>query len=111
MRCYAIRRIGTTPIVALFITLSTLLAPATASAAVLGNPDFRGFCNFKHRTSLLFNAGPIDLFNAYTWRCTLPPGIPVDDIDVNAACRWKYGGNAYGFTTNPGWAHSWQCRR
>lgn len=100
-----------TAVAALVLGATTLLAPATAAAAVLGGPDFRGYCNYKHRTNVLYSAGPLNLFSAYSWRCTLPPGIPTDDIDVNAACRWKYGKGAYGFTTNPGWAHSWQCRR
>lgn len=100
-----------TAIAGFALAAAPLLAPATASAAVLGGPDFRGYCNYKHRTNVLYSAGPLNLFSAYSWRCTLPPGIPTDDIDVNAACRWKYGKGAYGFTTNPGWAHSWQCRR
>jgi hypothetical protein len=100
-----------TTVAALILGAAALLTPATASAAVLGGPDFGGYCNYKHRTNVLYSAGPLNLFSAYSWRCTLPPGIPTDDIDVNAACRWKYGNGAYGYTTNPGWAHSWQCRR
>lgn len=90
---------------------TAVLNPATASAAVLGSPNLAGYCNKMHRTNVLFSAGPLNLFDAYSWRCTLPPGVPVDGIDVNAACRWQHGANAYVFTTNPKWAHSWQCRR
>lgn len=91
-------------VVALLVGLLLMLMPAAASAAVLGSPNLGGYCNFKHRTNVLFSAGPLNLFSAYSWRCTLPSAIPVDGIDVNAACRLQYGGGAYGFTTNPGWA-------
>lgn len=97
--------------VAIAAVFSAMLTPATASAAVLGPPDFARWCNWKNGTNVLYSAGPLNLWDAYSWRCTLPPGIPTIGIDANSACTLKYGRGATAFTTNPGWAHSWQCRR
>lgn len=92
-------------------TWGVALAPGTASAAVAGSPDFAGFCNNIHQTSAVYTAAPQNPYDANSWQCTNPPGNFTDPIDVNAVCRWQYGGNAYGFTSNPGWADSWQCVR
>jgi len=104
-------RFLTSSLAAFAVCLAAVAGSPPASAATLGSPNLGGYCNFKHGTNVLFSAGPLNLFDAYSWRCTLPPGSPVDGIDVNAACRWQYGNGAYGYTTNRNWAHSWQCRR
>lgn len=88
--------------------------PAPATAATLGPvgaTEFGRWCNVKHRTNVLYSAGPLNLWDAYSWRCTLPPGIPTIGVDANAACTLRYGSPAYSYTTNPKWAHSWMCRR
>jgi len=64
-----------------------------------------------HRTNVMYGAGSLNLWDAYSWRCIIMPGIPMRRIDANAACTLKYGSPAWEYTTNPRWAHSWMCRR
>ncbi|WP_197508204.1 hypothetical protein [Mycobacterium sp. E802] len=90
------------------VTFGFAAAPP-AAADSFGPPDFNGYCNYKHHTNLIYAAGPASLTDADSWKCTIPPGIPTDDVDVNAACRWKYGDGAVAHTDNPKWPHSWQC--
>ncbi|UOG20052.1 hypothetical protein MTX80_12385 [Gordonia amicalis] len=118
----ATKKILTTAACAIAIAIATasgatqavISPPAPVQAAtVLGNPDFAGWCNWKHRTNVLSSAGPWNLYSAYSWVCTIPAlgNFNNGPVDANSACRLKYGSGAYAVTTNPNWAHSWQCRR
>ncbi len=93
----------------------TLANPGIASAGTLGSigaSEFARWCNWKRGTNVLYNAGPMNLWDAYSWQCTLTPAIPTGmGIDVNSACTLRYGRPAYAYTTNAKWAHSWMCRR
>lgn len=95
------------------VSATVVAAPQANAAVTLGSPDFAAWCNWAHRANVIYSAGPHNLYNAYSWTCTIPVlgNFNAGGIDANSACRLKYGAGAYAVTTNPGWAHSWQCRR
>lgn len=56
--------------------------------------------------------------NVYQWRCSYRwynAGTPwrtyTIGFDMNRACRWTYGGNAYAGFTNYSNPYSWRCYR
>lgn len=93
------------------VTMST----GVASARTLGGVDEGLIVRWCDRTmglNILGAAGPMDLFNAYSWKCATTPWIwNGPGVDMNAVCTLQYGSPAWAFTDNPHWAHSWHRRR
>lgn len=84
--------------------------PPTAKADNVGAPDLNGYCRSLHGGNDLYAAGPMDLFNANSWKCVVPPGIPTEDVSVDAACKWQFGPDASAVTSDPKAARSWSCQ-
>ncbi|WP_162625290.1 hypothetical protein [Mycolicibacterium llatzerense] len=99
------------------VAAATALTMSTgiASARTLGGVDeglIVRWCNQAMGLNILGAAGPMDLFNAYSWKCATTPWIwNGPGVNMNAVCTMQYGSPAWAFTDNPHWAHSWHCRR
>jgi hypothetical protein len=111
------RRVTAKKVLVVFAVATTALVLSTgiASARTLGGVDeglIVRWCNRAMGLNILAAAGPMDLFNAYSWKCATTPWIwNGPGIDMNAVCTMQYGSPAWAFTDNPHWAHSWHCRR
>jgi hypothetical protein len=97
-------------VIAVSVGFGVFLVPGTASAKVLGDPDFAGYCRWLHGGNDLYGAGPGDPGNPNSWKCNNlidPLALFTEDVDATTACQWKYGANAS--ATNSGNPWSWQC--
>jgi hypothetical protein len=107
----AVRRVVSVVVVVASAGFGTFLVPATASARVLGDPDFAGYCRSLHGGNDLYGAGPTNPGDPNSWKCNnlIDPFalVGAENVDANAACQWRYGANAT--ATNSGNPWSWQC--
>jgi hypothetical protein len=92
------------------LALGAVGTTTVAQADNLGSPDLNGYCRSLHGGNDLYAAGPMDLFDANSWKCVVPPGVPTDSVDVNAACHWQHGPSAMAVTNDPKAARSWSCQ-
>jgi O-glycosyl hydrolase len=111
-------------VIGVIITLAiAFVAPNSVSAAkntaVLGGINIDGYCRATYSYYPYSGRAILMGSNAYLWRCDVkryngPYAYPMfsysyPSIDLNAACRWQYGGSAYAKTNNPSSPYSWQC--
>lgn len=91
-------------------------APPAHAATTLGGLNLDAYCrattpNFG---SWVWIQSPA---NVYQWRCSYRwynagnPWTYTIGFDMNRACRWTYGGNAYAGFTNYSNPYSWRCYR
>lgn len=102
-------------LVAAAITLAT---PTAAPAATnLGGLDLSAYCK-SEASSNKDLAYAEHSGSAYNWRCWSATGTIwtgykwwSSSIDMNAACRWRYGAGAWASTNGSSAPTAWQCYR
>lgn len=106
-----------TSVAAAALTLGGLSVTAPqAQAATLGGLNLDRYCRATtpNMGSWVWIQNPP---NVYKWRCSYRwynAGIPYTytvGMDMNRACRWTYGGNAYAGYLNYNDPYSWRCYR